>query len=240
MGKPRLPLDPVADLRRRLSRQRGAATAKVRSCVRRWWDDHDFDNCPTTVGKRIALLLIEQRTMDGKLAGIAILEDQLRDQLRVTDLPAFARLFADGHLADAIAGDWFASKVLVTMLARTAGRADMARHLARWRDAETTWQRRAGVLAFLGLAPEAEPAIVDLALAICANVVWSNERTDQTAVGLLLRELSRGQAARIAAFVRRHARLMSKECARTATAKFPSAQRTELLAHHKRATTLRR
>jgi hypothetical protein len=44
--------------------------------------------------------------------------------------------------------------------------------------------------------------------------------------------------ARVEAFVRRHALLMSKECARHAVAKFPAALRRELLAYHKRATSL--
>jgi 3-methyladenine DNA glycosylase AlkD len=243
MGKPRVPLDPVADLKRRCARQRGASIGKVRACVRTWWTDHDFDKCPTAVGKRIALVLIEQRMTDDKLAGIAILAEQLGDQLRVTDLPAFARLFEDEHLADAIVVDWFTSNVLVTMLARNAGRADMARHIARWRDAETTWQRRAACLAFLALAPQGDAALaglVELALSITATVVWSHAPGDQTAVGMLLRELSRGEPVRVATFVRRYARLMSKACVRAAVSKLPAAQRTELLAHHKRATSLRR
>jgi 3-methyladenine DNA glycosylase AlkD len=243
MGKPRVPLDPVADLKRRLTRQRDASNAKLRACVRTWWADHDFDRCPTTVGKRVALVLIEQRLTGDKLAGIAILADRIGDQLRVTDLPAFARLFEDGHLADAIVVDWFTSQVLVTMLARAPGRADMARHLARWRDAATPWQRRAACLAFLALAPAGDAALaglVDLALSICATVVWSHEAADQAAVGLLLRELSRGEPTRVATFVRRHARLMSKPGVRVAVAKLSAALRTELLAHHKRATSLRR
>lgn len=243
MGKPRVPLDPVADLRRRLARHRGAPIGRVRTCVRAWWADHDFDHCPATVGKRIALALIEQRMIEDKLAGISILEDLLGDQLRVTDLTAFAALFEDGHLADAIVVDWFTSKVLVTMLDRSAGRAEVAKQIAGWRNADTVWQRRAACLAFLELAPTGDAALhglVELALAICATVVWSHERFDQTAVGWLLRELSRGNPGRVDTFVRRHARFMSKECARHAVSKLPVAQRAELLAHHRRATTLRR
>lgn len=241
MGKPRVPLDPVADLKRRLGRVRGAPIARIRTCVRAWWTEHDFDKCPATVGKRIAVALLEQRTIEDKVAGISILQDLLGDQLRVTDLPAFARLYGGGHLADPIVADWFTSKVLVTLLERAAGRAEVARELATWREAETVWQRRAACLAFIKLAPAA-PALglLELVLGICATVVWSHERFDQTAVGWLLRELSRGAPTRVEAFFRRHARLMSKECARHAVSKYPVAERAALLAHHKRATTLRR
>lgn len=243
MGKPRVPLDPVADLKRRLARFRGAQVAKVRSIVRMWWAEHDFDKCPATVGKRIAIALIEQRMVEDKLAGMLILGELLGDQLRVTDLSVFAPLFEDAHLDDAIVVDWFATKVLATLVARTAGRGEVAKQLATWRDGDTIWQRRAACLAFAKLAPDGDAAMhgfVELVLRVCATVVWSHERFDQTAVGHLLRELSRGNAGRVESFFRKHAQLMSRECARHAVAKLPAAQRATLLAHHKRATSLRR
>jgi 3-methyladenine DNA glycosylase AlkD len=243
MGKVRAPLDPVADLRRRLARSRGAPMGKVRSTVRAWWGDHGFADHPAAVGKRIALALIEQRMTRDKLAGIVVLQEILGDQLRVSDLPAFAQLFANGHLADWTVTDWFCMKVLATLLARDAGRAEVARALARWRDADTTWQRRAACISFVKLAPDGDralPGLVELVLSVCARVVWSHERFDQTAVGWVLRELSRGAPDRVEVFFRKHAQLMSKECARHVVAKYPAAQRTALLAHHKRATTIRR
>jgi len=180
---------------------------------------------------------------EDKLAGILILQELLGDQLRAGDLPAFAHLFAAGHLADFHLVDWFTMKVLVTLVDRVPGRADTARAVAQWRLADTPWQRRAACLAFTKLAPHGDrehPGLTELVLLVCATVVWSHERLDQTAVGWVLRELSRAEPARVEAFYRRHARLMSKACARAAVAKLPPDQRAELLAHHKRATSLRR
>ena len=240
MGKPAQSRhDPVADLKRRL-RARDQSIKDVRACVRGWWIDHDFNKYPGTVTKRIALTLIEQRLPEHKVAGITVLHELLGDQLRVTDVAGFARLFDDGHLSDNVVVDYFTSKVLVALLARSAGRNDVARQLAAWRHADTIWQRRAACLAFLSLAPECDAAILALAIEICATVVWSHERFDQTAVALLLRELSLAHPARIESFVRKHAQLMSKECARKSTSKLPVSTRSALLAHHKRATTLRR
>lgn len=262
MGKPPAQLDPVADLKRRLGRAatdrarafwtrylrgtarfRGVPMAKVREHVHRWWSDHELGDHPAAVGKRIALALIEQPMTEDKLAGILILQELLGDQLRAGDLPAFARLFAAGHLADWNIVDWFCMKVLVTLADRAPGRADTARALAQWRLADTTWQRRAACLAFTKLAPHGDrehPGLTELVLLVCATVVWSSERFDQTAVGWVLRELSRAEPARVEAFYRRHARLMTKECARYAVAKFPPHRRAELLAYHRHATSLRR
>ncbi|MGE0551681.1 MAG: DNA alkylation repair protein [Kofleriaceae bacterium] len=262
MVKARVPLDPVADLKRRLNRQaterarafwerqlrgrgryRGVSMPKVRACVQTWWDDHLLAHTPASVGKRIALALIEQSMIEDKLAGILVLQDKLGDQLRATDLTAFARLFAAGHLAEFNAVDWFAVRVLVTLLEHEAGRADAVRVISQWRGADSIWQRRASCLAFTGLAAlgeEAMPGLTSIILTVCATVVWSHERFDQTAVGWVLRELSLSEPARVEMFFRTHARFMSKECARSAVEKLPAARRTELLAHHKRATTIRR
>jgi DNA alkylation repair enzyme len=233
MGKPRVPIDPVADLRRRLAR---SDRARVRSCVLAWWADHGFAETPAAVGKRVALALIEQPPTETKLAGILIFQELL--DLRAADLAAFGRLFSHGHLADASVVDWFAVKVLATLLDRTHGRAEAVRTIAHWRNADTAWQRRAACLAFTRLAADGGD-IAETIVTVCATVVWSHERVDQTAVGALLRELSRAEPARVETFFRKHALLMSKECARAATAKFPPERRKDLLAHHKRATSLR-
>jgi 3-methyladenine DNA glycosylase AlkD len=234
------PLDPVADLQSRLAR---VPLQKLRGCVRTWWGDHGFAEHPAAVGKRVALALIEQPKQPAKLAGIFVLHEQLGTQLRASDLAAFAQLFAKGHLADWTVVDSFIMKVLVTLLERGPGRREVVRALVSWRGVENIWQRRAACLAFVKLASQGDAALaglVDQVLVICRTVVWSHERHDQNAVGCVLRELACADPARVEAFVRRHAPLMSKECARHACSKFPAALRGELLAHHKRATTLRR
>ncbi|MEJ7602231.1 MAG: DNA alkylation repair protein [Kofleriaceae bacterium] len=240
MGKVLAPLDPVADLKRLLPR--GGRPREVRTSVLAWWAAHDLGAHPAAVGKRVALALIEQVPPEAKLAGIIVLHELLGAQLRSADLPAFARLFADGHLAEPRCVDWFCMKVLVTLVDRQTGRREVTRGLAQWRTAETCWQRRAACLAFIKVAPQGDaavPGLTDLVLATCATVVWSPERCDQTAVGWLLRELSRAEPRRVEQFFRRHALLMSHEAARQATARLPEALRAELLTHHKRATSLR-
>ncbi|MCW5804724.1 MAG: DNA alkylation repair protein [Deltaproteobacteria bacterium] len=255
-------LDAVGDLQRRLggehtdaarafwgrrlpedARFRGVALARVRAAVHAWWREQGFAAHPTAVGKHIALALIEQPDIEDKLAGVLVLREVLGPHLRPADLHAFAQMFAAGHLAGPYIVDWFCVKVLARLLAPPASRAHVAREIAAWRVADTTWQRRAACVAFVGLASGGDAAagfaLTDLVLAVCAHVVWSPERFDQTAVGWVLRELARGEPARAEAFYRRHALLMSRECARIAVAKYDAARRVELLGHWRRATSLR-
>ena len=111
-AKARPALDPVADLSRRLARRQ---TTALRACVLRWWTEHGLAEHPPAVGKRIALALLEHPHTDVKLAGIVVLHEQLADHLGALDLVTFEPLFA-GALADASVVDWFAIKVIGTML----------------------------------------------------------------------------------------------------------------------------
>ena len=232
--------DPIADVRRRLGRA-PRPPAKLRAIIRAWWSDHGFADLPASVGKRVALALLERRAVEDQLTGIIVLQLSLSDQLRASDLPSFARLFAKPHLDDAMVVDLFATNVLGTLLAREIGRAEVIRGLAQWRNASTRWQRRAACLALATLAPrgDAVAGLTDSILLVCAAVVWSHEAEDQSAVGVLLRELSRAEPVCAEAFFRRYARFMSRACARMAVAKLPGPRRKELLAHHRRATTIR-
>jgi 3-methyladenine DNA glycosylase AlkD len=63
---------------------------------------------------------------------------------------------------------------------------------------------------------------------VCSTVLWSAERVDQTAVGWLLRELSRAEPTRVEAFVRRHARFMSRECIHQAVENLTAARQRDL------------
>jgi hypothetical protein len=263
MGKVRAPLDPIADLQYRLaqattdkgsaywSRQlegapakfRGVTMHRLRTSVHAWWMDNDLEDTPASVGKRIGIALIEKPMVEDKVAGMIVFQELLGDSLRAADLSEFARLFSDGHLAEFNVVDWFVERVLITLLDRELGRVDSVRALAQWRGADTIWQRRAACLAFTRLAAqgdEAMPGLTTVILTVCATVVWSHERFDQTAVGSVLRELSAAEPVRVENFFRTHARFMSKECARCAVEKMPASRRLELLAHHKRATTIRK
>jgi hypothetical protein len=112
--------------------------------------------------------------------------------------------------------------------------------IADWRTAESTWQRRAACLAFLDLAANPLAGLTPTILTICAAVIWGHERTDQLAAGRLLATVAKIEPARIEAFFRRYARLMTRECARLVVQDLPVERQAALHAHWKRATTIRR
>jgi hypothetical protein len=215
--------DPAADLRRRARRAQGA---ELKAIARAWWRDHELGRVPVGSCRRIAAGLID----DSPALAIAVLQ-QLGEQLRVADLPLLARVAATDPRAIA--------RLLALMLARDDGRAELAHAIADWRDAPTSAQRCAACGALASLAPRGDAAFAGftaLALSLCATIVWSHADDDQAAVGALLGKLAAAAPAHVDGFVRRYARLMSRPCARLAVAKLPA--RDELLAHHRRATSI--
>jgi hypothetical protein len=233
----RLQLDPIADLRQRLRRGGSAAI------VRRWWSAQGFAAHPVAVGRRVAFALLESGERKLQRAGIGVLDELLPDALNGRDLAALAALFANGTLADKATIDLLGTKLLGGLLTRSRGRVDIARELVDWRNAESAWQRRAACVAFTVIAPHGDAALdgcVRMALALCGACAWSIDRIDQTAVGVLLRELSRAEPNRVDAFVQRHARFMSRESVREAIRLLGADRQRALVAAWKRATTLRR
>lgn len=238
-------LDPVADLKRRFGRENAASLGSIRRITRAWWKHHGFaEQIASTgtaeVGKRIGLILITQRHVACKRAGIVVLGELVGEHLHSLDLPGLEYVLRDGHLTDAALVKAYAVGVLGRILAREDVRARAIYDLSQWRHAERAWQRHAMCLAFLDLAPRANEisGLTEVILAICASVVWSIDAIDQSAVGWILRELSRAEPERVVEFFMRYCRFMSKGCARAAVSRYAPARRDELLAYHKRATRL--
>jgi hypothetical protein len=238
--------DPVADLKRRLKLEGlPASLAKVRRITKAWWKHHGFAKQIETagtaeVGKRVGVILLEQSMAEAKRAGIVVLGELVGEHLHSLDLSAFASLLARDHVSGPVFVVPFAVRVLGRILERDDIREGAIYKLSQWRHAEKPWQRHAMCLAFLDLASRANEidGVTEVILAICASVVWSIDPIDQSAVGVVLRALSRAEPARVVEFFLRYCRFMSRSCVRAAIAGYPPARREELLAHHKRATTL--
>lgn len=215
--------DPTADLKKRARRAHGP---ELKAIARAWWREHELDRVPIASCRRIAAGLVD----DSPGLALAVL-GLLGEQLRVADLPLLARVVAPDPRPVA--------RLLALMLARDDGRAELAHAIAGWRDAPVGAQRAAACLALASLAPRGDAAFAgftQLALSVCATIVWSHDAGDQAAVGSLLGKLGVAAPMQVEAFVRRYARLMSRTCARVAVAKLPG--RDELLAHHRRATSI--
>ncbi len=218
---------------------RGVKMAGIRGVLHAWFAEERLGEAlAVEQQKGLALALLAERYAEDKLAGILFWQEILLPAGAIdwrADLPRFARLFADGHIADWSTCDWFCVRVLGP-LAQQQG-ADCARAIAAWREADSLWQRRAAAVAFVNLARHGAatfPGFTDMLLASCAALVRSPERFAQTGAGWTLRELSRADQERVVAFVEAHIQYFSREGLRYALEKMPSEVQHSLRRLHAR------
>jgi len=138
----------------------------------------------------LALALFAGVYTEDKLAGTLFLQEILLPAGVISwsrDLDRFAGLFDDGWIYDWNVCDWFCVKVLGPLI--KANGLACASHIAGWRDARNLWRARASLVAFVNVA--SDHAYYPLVEESCAVVIARPERFAKTAVGWVLREISR-------------------------------------------------
>lgn len=214
--------------------------AGVREAVQAWWQDEALGNLPERAQIGVALRLVAEVPTEDKLAGVLILSEILLPHLSKKNLPAFARLFARGHIADWNICDWFCVKVLGRMLAYAAAPRDLAAAISAWRTAKPLWQRRAACVAFVNHARYGDTRIPGLSQIILRNagaLVRDPARFAQTGAGWVLRELARGDRMAVIAFAERHAARLSREGMRYIIEQMPVPEQRRLLDLHAERST---
>jgi 3-methyladenine DNA glycosylase AlkD len=212
---------------------RGVKMGDVRAAVHAWVEAEGFRE-QLSPGDQVdlALGLMRESLAEDKIAGILYLQEVLLPSGTIdwpADLPCFARLFDEGHIADWNTCDWFCVKLLGPLAQREG--EPCARAIAAWREAANLWRHRASAVAFVNLAKKGDAnfaGFTDMLLESCATLALREERFAQTGAGWVLRELSRAEPERVAAFVGAHRDELSREAFERATGGLPEEVRQHL------------
>lgn len=214
---------------------RGVKMAGIRRVVSEW-EATAGAGWKFTRQRELAIALMEQQTAEDKLAGILLIQEILLPARSIpwrTELPRWARLFDHGFIYDWNTCDWFCVRVLGPLAAAEGERC--ARAIAGWQRARNLWRRRAAGVAFVPLAPAGEAnfaGFTDMVLDVCRATVRYPDRFAQTGTGWVLRELSKAEPERVAAFVDQQLELMSREAVRMSVARLEDGDRSRLLSAH--------
>ena len=220
---------------------RGTKMGDVRTAAHAWFEEERLGE-RLSVGqqKDLALMLLEEDYTEDKLAGVLFLQEILLPAGALdwrSDLPRFARLFDQGSIRDWNVCDWFCVKVLGPLVEQQ-GEA-CARAISTWLEANSVWQRRASVVAFVNLAKKGDrnfPGFTEMVLDGCSLLLGSQERFAQTGVGWVLRELSRSDEGRVIGFVEANLDRFSREALKNATKYLPPEVAERLLQAHLSST----
>ncbi len=120
--------------------------------------------------------------------------------------------------------DGFAMLVLAPLLRQ---HPELAGQLPRWTKSKCMWVRRAALVALVPLARRGEQ--LDLAFKLVEELLNEREDLMHKALGWLLREAGKTDAARLKAFLLRHRATIPRTTVRYAIERFPLSERKELL-----------
>jgi 3-methyladenine DNA glycosylase AlkD len=108
-----------------------------------------------------------------------------------------------------------------------------AKAITSWKDAKYLWQARSSVVPFVNLASESSyyPYIQEA----CVVLIGREERFSKTAVGWVLRDISKHDEQFVVSFVDNHLKSFSKESLSNALKYFDKEKKNEYLQELKKA-----
>lgn len=210
---------------------RGVGIPRIRSVLADWRCETGVDSRPTADQFRLALRLFEEPVAEDKLACILYLQEYLYDGIPWREsLRRYGSLFERGLIADWNTCDWFCVRVLGPTIA--ANGRGCAPAVAEWSASPRLWKARASVVSFVPLI--AEPKYYPLVLRSSAVLIRRDERFAKTAVGWILRDLSKYDSRSVTEFVNENLAYFSTESIRNALKYSPEAMQRTLLEGQRR------
>jgi len=197
----------------------GVKMPVIRTVLHQWHREHVEGILEYPAQIELALSLFDGPYTEEKLAGTLFLQEILLpagvlDCKR--DVDRFAGLFADGKINDWNTCDWFCVKVLGPLI-REHG-MDCADCISGWRDAENLWQARASLVPFVKVADN--NAYYPSIERTCQVLIRREERFAKTAVGWILRDVSKHDKAFVRRVIEENIEHFSSESLKNATKYF--------------------
>jgi 3-methyladenine DNA glycosylase AlkD len=191
----------------------------IRRVLHAWYRESIEGQVEVTDRVELALGLFAGRFTEEKLAGTLFLQEILIPTGALTPdrhIPRFAELFDQGRIFDWNVCDWFCVKVLGRLVQAQGG--PWADPVARWRDAENLWRARASLVPFVTVARD--DAYYPLIAKSCQALIQRPERFAKTAVGWILRDISKSDESFVRKVLEAHLAHFSVESLRNATKYF--------------------
>jgi 3-methyladenine DNA glycosylase AlkD len=202
----------------------GVKMADTRALLHSWYRARISNNYNLEQQLDLALELFKGQYTEQKLAGTLFLQEILlpREALNCTsDLKRMAALFIDGLIFDWNICDWFSIKVLGSLIERYE--SSCAELIFTWHEAQNLWQARASLVAFVPVA--GNQVYYPLVETSCRQIIRRDERFAKTAVGWILRDISKYDQAFVERVIEGNAACFSTESLKNATKYFSSQEK---------------
>jgi 3-methyladenine DNA glycosylase AlkD len=205
----------------------GVKMADTRAILHSWYRDRISTDYPLEEQLDLALELFKGQYTEEKLAGTLFLKEILlpQDALNcVEDLKRMSTLFAGGLIFDWNICDWFSIKVLGSLIERYG--TACAELVSAWHAADNLWQARASLVAFVPVA--GNDKYYPLVEKSCQQIIMRDERFAKTAVGWILRDISKYDQPFVGGVIEQNAVYFSTESLKNATKYFNSQEKNRI------------
>lgn len=187
---------------------RGVGIPKIRETLKEWYKEGNIGKLPLNKQLDLALSFFAEKYAEDKLAGILFLQNYLYNKFEWKLLvEKFEKLFKENYIYDWNICDWFCVRVLGPMIKENG--MPCAKAISKWNSAKNVWQARCSVVAFANLTKEKE--FISLPLESSSVLIKRDERFAKTAVGWILRELSKSDKKSVINFINKNKNYFSKE-----------------------------
>ena len=122
-------------------------------------------------------------------------------------LEKYENIYANKLIFDWNICDWFCVRVLSPTIIENGERC--AKKVTSWKNADYVWQVRSAVVPFVNLASEAQ--YYPYVMGACKVLISREERFSKTAVGWVLREISKYEEQMVFSFIDNHLKSFSRE-----------------------------
>lgn len=209
---------------------RGIGIPDIRRLVADWYREERLDLLAQDLRLQLATDLFLESFAEDKLAAIILLQDYLIDGVDWQQLHEnLEHLFLKKAVFDWNTCDWLCVRVTGPLIENHG--ESCAQAFLAWKSADNLWQARASVVSFVYLVkPETYHQDV---LEACSVLLKREERFAKTAVGWVLREISRTAPATTHKFVTGHLHDFSLESLKNALKYLQQDTRTEIIGLYK-------
>jgi len=189
----------------------------IRKQLALWREEYGIATWSKEDQLRIALRLFESPLAEDKLAGILFLQDYLYNQFDWEPLlEKYEQLYLRRLIFDWNTCDWLCVRVLGPTIAKNG--PPCAKAIAAWRHSNNLWLARSSVVAFVPVSSDRR--YYPLILKSCDVLIQRDERFAKTAVGWILRDMSKHDEDSVREFVKKHLRSFSIETIKNAFKRF--------------------
>jgi 3-methyladenine DNA glycosylase AlkD len=200
---------------------RGVGIPVIRVTIASWRESNRLNQWSVEKELELALALFQGNYSEDKLAGIIYLQEYLYRQFAWQELlPKFENLFKEKLIFDWNVCDWFCVRLLGPMIKQN--KMPFAKSLAVWKDASYLWQARSALVPFTLVS--ADSTYYPLINSTASTLIRREERFAKTAVGWVLRDISKHSPDIIVQFLTDHLAHFTTETIRNATKYFEKVE----------------